>query len=139
MSLARVPTALLCVQSSSLRTLSQVSVAFLFFFSKLTQPCVIAVLGAPNAVAVHLFKNWWGGFENNSVEVEQHATEDPGTAPYGTGPYGTGPYGFSLSSGNISFVSHTWSEDTAAWLLSPACKLNSNFPHLARSEICIRD
>lgn len=113
--------------------------AFRFFFSKLAHSCVIAVLGAPNAVAVHLFKNWWGGFENSSAEVEQHATEDSGTGPYGTGPYGTGPYAFGLSSGNISFVSHPWSEDNAAWLLSPACKLNSNFPNLARSENCIRD
>ncbi len=100
---------------------------FHFFVSELAQQsCVLAVLGAPNAVAVHLFKNWWGGFDVSSAEVE-HATEDTGKGPYGTGPYGTGPYALGLGSGNISFVSQPWSEDIAAWLLSPACKSSRDF------------
>ena len=82
--------------------------------------CNSEVLEAPHAVAVHLFKNWWGGFGGSSAQSDP---EDSGTGPYshGIGPYGTGPYGMRLGS---SFIS---SEENVEWLRSPSCEMNVIF------------
>ncbi len=76
------------------------------------------MLESPNAVAVHLFKNWWGGFGGSS---ELSESMDSGTGPYADslGPYGTGPYGMNSASSYIS-----WSEDDVEWLHSPSCTNN---------------
>ena len=89
-------------------------------------------LEASQAVAVHLFKNWWGGFTGSSRMTEPHCGEHSATGPYGNGPYGNGPWSFGdgpygMSLGNRLITLSLDSDNDVKWLQSPSCKLSVIF------------
>ena len=88
-----------------------------------------SVLETPDAVAVHLFKNWWGGFGCGFDMSELRGEVDSGTGPYGTGPYGTGPYGIGLANGLVT--ASLWSQDDVQWLHFPSCEFHETWSILS--------
>lgn len=86
-------------------------------------------LNDPHAIAVHLFKNWWGGFAGDAAIFElhcgEHATWSLGTS---AGPYGTGPYGMTF--GNHLINVSPGSGDNMDWLHLPSCEWDDSFNSL---------